>query len=73
MKTIIRDTAIGLTVVTAISSCTPISPWERGILAKSQMTANPNPLLNSSRGHIYGSREAGASSLNSGGGGCGCY
>ncbi|NOT10802.1 MAG: DUF4266 domain-containing protein [Methylococcaceae bacterium] len=56
-----------------IAGCAPVQPWERGTLAKSQMALDPYPMLNTMRGHNYGSREAAASSGSSGGGGCGCY
>ncbi len=53
--------------------CAPVSPWERGNLAKPQMALDPYPLQSSSRAHIYGSREAAASGNAAEGGGCGCY
>lgn len=55
-------------------SCSQVKPWERGNLAKSQMALDPHPLQSTTRSHHYGSREAGApSNASSGGGGCGCY
>jgi len=55
-------------------SCTHVAAWERGKLAKSHMALDPHPLQSTNRGHHYGSREAGAASnASSGGGGCGCY
>lgn len=56
-----------------INGCSPVSPWQRGNLAKPQMALDPYPMLNEMRGHNYGSREAAAGSGSSGGGGCGCY
>lgn len=55
-------------------SCSHVKPWERGHLAKPQMALDPHPLQSNTRIHHYGSREAGApSNASSGGGGCGCY
>ncbi len=57
-----------------LSGCTTVSPWERGILAKSEMALDPNPLQSYMRAHNFGSREAGASTSTTGdGGGCGCF
>ncbi len=70
---------IALIIVLVLSnvvliSCSQVKPWERGNLAKPHMALDPNPLQSTSRAHHYGSREAGAASnASSGGGGCGCY
>ncbi|WP_428353467.1 DUF4266 domain-containing protein [Methyloprofundus sp.] len=51
-----------------------MAAWERGTLAKPHMALEPHPLQSANRAHHYGSREAGAASnASSGGGGCGCY
>lgn len=67
---------ITLLVVLAafLSSCAQVAPWERGVLAKPQMSLTPNPLQTKIRAHNLNSREA-ATQLNStgGGGGCGCH
>jgi hypothetical protein len=63
-----------LLIITVVSGCANVAPWERGILAKPQMALDPNPLQTGARMHNYGSREAGASTNSEGGGGgCGCY
>jgi len=55
------------------AACTPnISPWERGILAKPQMSFQSNALESSLRKHIQHSKEASTGGHDSGGGGCGC-
>ncbi|UJP06392.1 MAG: DUF4266 domain-containing protein [Nitrosomonas sp.] len=60
--------------VYAISGCTHVAVWERGNLAKPQMSVDPYPLQSTIRMHSYSSREAAASTYSSeGGGGCGCY
>ncbi len=53
--------------------CSSVSPWERGTLAKAEMSLEPAPLQSSLRSHQYGSREAASGGGQSGGGGCGCY
>jgi hypothetical protein len=55
------------------SACTPVSPWERGNLAKPLMAFEPYPAQRAIRTHTYGSREAAAGGESSAGGGCGCY
>ena len=72
MKT--KKTLLAFFYCVILSSCAQVKPWERGHLAKPQMALQPHPLQSSSRAHHYGSREAGAASnASSGGGGCGCY
>lgn len=56
-----------------LSGCSSVSPWERGTLAKSEMSLDTAPLQSSLRSHQYGSREAASGDGQSGGGGCGCY
>lgn len=75
MQTLSFLTKISMIAIPVVlSACAEIAPWERGILAKSQMALEPHPLQRSVRGHAYGSREAGGGeSSASGGGGCGCY
>ncbi len=55
-----------------VSGCTPVSPWQRGKLAKPQMALDPYPLQNTFKAHIYNSREAASGGSSAGGGGCGC-
>jgi hypothetical protein len=62
-----------LTFVVTLTACTTVQPWERGNLAKPQMSLDPYPLQSALRAHNYGSREAAAGGNASQGGGCGCY
>jgi hypothetical protein len=57
----------------ALSGCSPVSPWERGHLAKPHMALQPYPNQAAFQEHVYGSREAASGSGTAGGGGCGCY
>jgi len=56
------------------TGCSTVQPWERGDLAKPQMTLTANPQLGGLVSHVYGSREAAIpASGSASGGGCGCY
>jgi len=52
---------------------TPVSPWEKGMLAKATMSraGNNNTLLKFKK-HIYFSKEASKGGGGVSGGGCGC-
>jgi len=52
--------------------CTSVAPWERGNLAKQEMSLSPNPNLNKFRDHIFTSKEASQGGHGGAGGGCGC-
>lgn len=65
---------IAIGILLMLSGCANVEAWERGTLAKPQMSLDPNPLQSSVRSHNYSSRESGASdNAGGGGGGCGCY
>ncbi|MBT7306984.1 MAG: DUF4266 domain-containing protein [Gammaproteobacteria bacterium] len=51
---------------------TPVKPWERGYLARSDMTFGSNVLAGRSRAQIHISKEASRGGSSAGGGGCGC-
>jgi hypothetical protein len=57
----------------ALSGCTVVQPWERGNLAKPQMSAEPHPAQREALEHVYRSREATSRGASAQGGGCGCY
>jgi hypothetical protein len=58
----------------AISACTiaPPQPWEKGLLAKPEMTMNGDALETKYLEHTYTSKEGSAGGAGVGGGGCGC-
>ena len=56
-----------------LSACSAVSPWERGTLAKAEISLEPSPFQSSFRTHQYGSREAASGGSFASGGGCGCY
>ena len=49
-----------------------VEPWQKGNLAKPEMTFDDDPLERGYREHIYTSKEASAGGSGVGGGGCGC-
>ncbi|MRX08249.1 DUF4266 domain-containing protein [Pseudoduganella sp. FT25W] len=51
---------------------TAVQPWERGTLARPEMTFNSDALERKFAEHIYSSKEAAAGGAGVGGGGCGC-
>ena len=63
-----------LILITGLTGCADVQPWERGALAREDMALEPLPAQSFFRNHVYGSREA-AQPVGAGGsgGGCGCY
>lgn len=61
--------------VLAHSGCAlikPVQPWEKGTLARPEMTFGGDKLDSQFTQHIYSSREAASGGAGVGGGGCGC-
>ncbi|MCU6434031.1 DUF4266 domain-containing protein [Undibacterium sp. Jales W-56] len=57
------------------SACTlirPVQAWEKGTLARQEMSLTGDKLDNRISEHIYTSREAASGGASVGGGGCGC-
>ncbi len=65
---------LSLTLLTlaVAAGCTGVRPWERDVLARSDMQWEPDPLETELRGHIAFSREGALVGGGAGGGGCGC-
>ena len=71
MKALIKAGA----VCALLSGCAfgpPVQPWEKGNLAKPEMTFGGDKLETRYADHIYTSREAASGGAGVGGGGCGC-
>lgn len=67
---------VGVIILAGLTTtgCASVAAWERGNLAKAQMSIDPSPLQNHIQLHNYYSREAAASThAADSGGGCGCY
>lgn len=56
----------------AASGCTSVKPWERDVLARSDMAWEPDALEARRNTHIHYSKEASLPGGGGGGGGCGC-
>lgn len=54
------------------SGCAAVKPWEREILARSDMAWEPDPQQATLSSHVYFSKEASLAGGGNGGGGCGC-
>jgi hypothetical protein len=62
-------------VTAATAGCAglqPVQPWEKGYLAKPEMTFEADPLQARFEQHIYFSKENASGGYGVGGGGCGC-
>ncbi|NOQ76776.1 MAG: DUF4266 domain-containing protein [Methylococcaceae bacterium] len=58
--------------MTACSAIQDVKPWEKGNLAKKEMTFEGDILDNAYVEHTYFSKEAASGGGGIGGGGCGC-
>ncbi len=59
-------------LLTSCALITPVSPWEKGFLAKPEMTFEVDVLDQSFTEHTYFSKEGSFGGAGVGGGGCGC-
>jgi hypothetical protein len=62
-------------VLAGLAGCSafaPPQPWEKGQLARPEMTMSADPLDERFVQHIYSSKEAASGGYGVGGGGCGC-
>ena len=70
MQPFLRIPAIALLLLA--SGCVTISPWEREVLARPDMTFEGNAHVASAEEHTADTREGSTGGLGGGGGGCGC-
>jgi hypothetical protein len=61
-----------LTLMGGCAGVQAVQPWEKGILAKPEMTFEGDRLDTAFMEHTYSSKEAAAGGAGVGGGGCGC-
>lgn len=63
-----------LLAVVALSGCAmqPPQAWEKGNLARKEMTMENDPLDQAFTQHVYFSKESASGGYGVGGGGCGC-
>ena len=65
-------TMLLLTLLTSLTGCASVKPWQRGLLADPIMHPDRNPMQAAQLDHVYFSREAASGGRTVGGGGCGC-
>ncbi|MEO2236819.1 MAG: DUF4266 domain-containing protein [Candidatus Poseidoniia archaeon] len=61
-----------LLLVLLAGACTGVRPWERDVLARTDMQWQPDPLEAAMRTHVAFSKEGALVGGGAGGGGCGC-
>ena len=61
-----------LVLMSLISACSTVKPWDRDLLADSAMQLVPAPMDDAFDEHVYFSKEASSGGQGLGGGGCGC-
>jgi len=64
--------SLALTAMSGGCAFAPPQPWEKGNLAKGEMTMAADPLDQRFVQHIYASKENASGGYGVGGGGCGC-
>ncbi|NTW48891.1 MAG: DUF4266 domain-containing protein [Chlorobiales bacterium] len=61
-----------LLVISALSGCTTVQPWERGTLADPIMIFDENPIEKGIKEHHIDNREGSEGGTGAQSGGCGC-
>ncbi|OEZ60015.1 MULTISPECIES: DUF4266 domain-containing protein [unclassified Duganella] len=68
-------TLLLIALAAGLSGCASlgqVQPWEKGTLARTEMTFSDGHMFTRFDDHIYTSREASSGGAGVGGGGCGC-
>jgi hypothetical protein len=67
-------TLLALLSLSMLGGCAiaPPQPWEKGVLAKPEMTMGGDALEQRYNQHVYASKENASGGYGVGGGGCGC-
>lgn len=64
-----------LLLLASLAGCSliePVKPWQKGYLARPEMTFDGDHLETRYNEHVYFSKEAASGGSGVGGGGCGC-
>lgn len=72
MTTIIKSLLVFIALMIIVGGCTPVKAYQRGHLAKPEMSWKPLVQQAQLNDHIYFSKEASAGGTQAAGGGCGC-
>lgn len=68
----IRTVILSFVVLTFLTGCVTVSPWQRGTLSKNEMSWSPDALESTLDNHVYFAKEASSGGGAAAGGGCGC-
>ena len=71
MKRLVMAASL-LAFATMLTACGTVQPWQKGNLAKDDMTFDHDPLEARFADHTYFSKEGASGGAGVGGGGCGC-
>ncbi|QTN25700.1 DUF4266 domain-containing protein [Rhizobacter sp. AJA081-3] len=75
MRHVANGAAIAILAAGLLSGCAGLEAppaWDKGLLARPEMSMSWDPLGQAFRQHIHESREAASGGARVGGGGCGC-
>ncbi|WP_221798822.1 DUF4266 domain-containing protein [Oceanobacter mangrovi] len=68
----ILSVVAALVLLSQLSGCAGVKPWQRDLLAKPQMSLDGDAIIMGYEDHTYFSKEASSGGRGFGGGGCGC-
>ena len=71
-RSLVVAAIIGATASVTGCSSMGVEPWERGVLARPEMSLGADAVSRGFDDHIYFSKEASSGGRGFGGGGCGC-
>ncbi|HEY8025201.1 MAG TPA: DUF4266 domain-containing protein [Burkholderiaceae bacterium] len=71
-KYFLAAAAVSLSALSGCAGIGQVQPWEKGTLARPEMTIQGDALEGKFAEHIYASREGASGGSGVGGGGCGC-
>lgn len=72
MKRVVPAVLVAASLCAGCSGIKPVEPWEKGNLARKEMTFEGDRLDTAYTDHTYFSKEAASGGAGVGGGGCGC-
>lgn len=72
MRFILRWQTLVLLTLPFFVGCETVKPWQKGTLARYEMTFSPDTLEQKLNDHTYFAKEASSSGSAVSGGGCGC-
>ena len=67
-----RRALLAVACAAALAACAPVAPYQRGYLARDDMSLDGNPGTAKALEKTYAAKEAASGGATVGGGGCGC-